>query len=250
MTTQRKIAVWLGWLLIATIVLGILNTVPALEHPGYLAKLPTIETQVLSAVFFQAAMATTYVFIAVLFYLLIKKHSEVLAIGYLGFRLIGAAFLFVGIGSLLLLLSLGKSYTTGGQPLPSFYQTLGELLRSGRDIMNHIAVILPWVSGGLILCVGLYRFKLVPAWLSIWGFVGFALSIAATLLLMLDLIKMFAPPYLLMNVPAALFDLALAVRLMVRGLDPGAEAPGDRASSSRRSGYTPIPPSALETGGD
>ena len=58
----------LGGLLISAIVFGILNTVPALEYPDYLAKLSTIRTQVLVAVFFQAAMATVYVCIAVLFY--------------------------------------------------------------------------------------------------------------------------------------------------------------------------------------
>ena len=47
----------LGVLLICGILFGILNSVPALENPDYLTKLSTIKTQVLIAVFFQAAMA-------------------------------------------------------------------------------------------------------------------------------------------------------------------------------------------------
>jgi hypothetical protein len=77
-----------------------LNSVPALEKPDYLTKLAAIKIQVLIAVIFQSAMAIAYVCIAVMLYPIIKRFSESLAIGYFGFRIIGAAFLFVGMGSL------------------------------------------------------------------------------------------------------------------------------------------------------
>ncbi len=210
----------LGVLLISGIAFGILNTLPALEYPDYLAKLATIRTQVLVAVFFQAAMATVYVCIAVLFYPIVRRYSEGLALGYFGFRIIGAAFLFVGIGSLLLLLQLSQSLVSAGLLDAPQLKIGGELLRTGRDIMNHIGFVLPWVLGGLILCWSMLKTAVVPRWLSAWGIIGSILSIIATLLLMLGFIEMMTPTYMAMNMPTALFELALAVFLIARGFDP------------------------------
>ncbi|MBK8900579.1 MAG: DUF4386 domain-containing protein [Anaerolineaceae bacterium] len=219
MNSDRRTAVILGILLIGSILFGILNTVPALESSDYLTKLSTIETQVLIAVFFQAAMAMAYVWVAVLFYPIIKKYSEGLAAGYFGFRIIGAGFLFAGIGSLLLLLWLSQSFVLAGQVNAPYFQTTGELLRRGRDILNHIGMILPWSTGGLILYYCLYKMKLVPQWLSVWGFVGSALTLLATLLLMLNFIKIVTPVYFMLNAPTALFELSLALFLIVKGFN-------------------------------
>jgi hypothetical protein len=225
--TERRRAVLLGVLLISAIAFGILNSVPALEYPDYLAKLATVRTQVLTAVFFQAAMATVYVCIAALSYPIVKRYGKGLALGYFGFRIIGAAFLFVGIGSLLLLLNLSQTLVSGDLVDAPQLQIVGELLRTGRDMMNHIGMPLPWILGGLILCWAMLKTAVVPRWLSVWGIVGAVLTVIATLLYMLDFIEMLTPTYLTMNVPTALFELTLAVFLIARGFDPVAAGSGD-----------------------
>jgi hypothetical protein len=218
--SNRRTAILLGILLISGILFGIINTVPALEYPDYLTKLSAIETQVLIAVFFQSAMAVVYVCVTVLLYPILKKYHEGLAAGYFGFRIIGAGFLFAGIGSLLLLLWLSQSFISADQAYSSFFQTTGELLRRGRDILNHIGMILPWSIGGLILYYCLYKIKLIPRWLSIWGIIGSAFTLLATLMLMLNFIKIVNPIYLILNAPTALFELALAFFLIIRGFNP------------------------------
>jgi hypothetical protein len=223
--TERRRAVLLGVLLISAIAFGILNTVPALEYPDYLAKLATMRTQVLTAVFFQAAMAAVYVCIAALSYPIVKRYSDGLALGYFGFRIIGAAFLFVGIGSLLLLLNLSQTLVSGGLVDAPQLQIVGELLRTGRDMMNHIGMPLPWILGGLILSWAMLKTAVVPRWLSVWGIVGAVLTVIATLLYMLGFIEMMTPTYMAMNVPTALFELTLAVLLIVRGFEPVAAVP-------------------------
>lgn len=231
MNTERRRAVLLGVLLISGIAFGILNSVPALEYPDYLAKLSTIRTQVLTAVFFQAAMATVYVCIAVLSYPLVQRHSEGLALGYFGFRIIGAAFLFVGIGSLLLLLHLSQTLASASQLDAPQLRITGELLRTGRDLMNHIGMVLPWALGGLILCWCMLKTAVVPRWLSVWGIVGAVLTVIATLLYMLGFIEMMTPTYVAMNVPTALFELTLAVFLIALGFGSvAADSDESRAS--------------------
>jgi hypothetical protein len=218
--SDRSTSIALGILLISGIVLGILNSVPALEYPDYLVKLPGIKTQVLIAAFLQSAMAAVYVCIAVLFYQTIKSRNPGLAIGYFGFKIIGSAFLFIGTLSLLLLLWLSQSYASAGQPASSHFQTLGELLRRGRDLINHIGMILPWTIGGLLLYYCFYKIKLVPRWLSTWGIVGSSLTLLATMLLMLDFIEIITPVYFTLNTPTAFFELVLAIYLFFKGFNP------------------------------
>ena len=216
MNSNRKIAKTFGILLIAGIVFGVFSSVPALEYPDYLIKLSSIKLQVLMAIFCQFAMATVYVWIVVLVYPITKQYNEVLALGYFGFRIIGAAFLFVGIVSLLLLLFISQSFAAAGQPNPSHFQTTGELLRVGRDWMNHIGMILPWSLGGLILYYCFFRINLIPKGLSVWGIMGSILTLIATFLFMFDVIKIITPVYFIINIPTLLFELVLAVFLIKR----------------------------------
>lgn len=219
MKENRKTAIILGLLLISSFIFGILSSVPVLETPDYLEKLSAIEMQVLLAVFFQAAMAIGYAGIAVLFYPIIKKHNEKLAAGFFGFRIIGAGFLFAGIGSLLLLLWLSQNYVAADQPNQSYFHITGELLRQGRDVLNHIGMILPWSIGGLILYYCLYKTRIVSRWLSIWGVGGSVFTFIATMFLMLNIIKLTDPIYFIFNAPIAFCELVLALFLIVRGFN-------------------------------
>lgn len=175
--------------------------------------------QVLVATLFQAAMAVVYVTITVLVYPIIKKYNKSLAVGYFGFRIIGSGFLFAGIGSLLLLLELSQSFAAAGQADVLDFEVIAELLRQGRDILNHIGMILPWSIGGLILYYSLYKFRLIPRWLSIGGMIGSTLTLLATLLLMLNIIKLASPVYFILNAPIAICELFLAVLLIFRGFN-------------------------------
>jgi len=176
--------------------------------------------QVLIATFFQAAMAAVYVVITVLFYPILKTYNKSLAVGYFGFRMIGAGFLFAGIGSLLLLLWLSQSSAAAGQAGLSYFEVMAELLRQGRDMLNHIGMILPWSIGGLILYYCLYKIRLISRWLSIWGILGSTLTLLATSLLMLNIIELVSPVYFILNAPIAFCELVLAIFLIVRGFNP------------------------------
>lgn len=79
-------------------------------------------------------------------------------------------------------------------------------------------MILPWVIGGLFLYRAFLKTGLIPQWLSIWGFVGIASTLVATLLYMLSVFPTVSTPlYLILNVPLALQEITLAVYLLVRG---------------------------------
>ena len=208
----------LGLLLLAALVCGLFSSVPAIEESNYLTTLASIGPQINLAIVFQAMMAMLYVAIVVVTYPIVKTVSPVHAIAYLAFRLTGAAFLVVGIVSLMLFHTLGQQMAQAGLNPPAYYETLGMLLRQTRDGLNHVGMILPWVIGGLFLYHALLKTRLIPRWLSAWGIAGIAFTLVATLLYMLSMVRgVSSPVYLILNVPLALQEITFAVYLLARG---------------------------------
>lgn len=208
----------LGMLLLAALVCGLFSSVPAIEKSDYLTTLATIGPQINVAIVFQAMMAMLYVAIVVVTYPIVKTNSPVQAVAYLAFRLTGAAFLVVGIVTLMLFHTLGQQIAQAGLNPPAYYETLGTLLRQTRDGLNHVGMVLPWVIGGLFLYFAFLKTRLIPRWLSVWGIAGVVLTLVATLLYMLSMVQgVSSPVYLILNVPLALQEITLAVYLLTRG---------------------------------
>ncbi len=208
-----------GLLLISSMIFGVLSSVPALERSDYLERLPDLEKHVLTATFFQAAMAVAYVGITVLFYSLLKTYSERFVTGFVAFKLIGAGFLFIGIGFLPLLLEVSQNAVSATPVKAVIFEWNAEWLRQGRDFVNHIGMILPWSIGSLILYYCFYTTGRIPRWLAIWGMIGSICTIVATLILLLDRISITSPAYMLLNAPTAFGELILAVFLIVKGMN-------------------------------
>lgn len=217
MEINRKTAVTLGLMLIAALVCGIFSSVPALEEPDYLTRLASIESRVFAAVFFQAMMAIFYVGIIVYTYPIVRLDNQRGSLAYLIFRAIGATFLFVGIATLLLLLAVSREFVASNVTEAVNLEKTGELLRLARDWLNHIGMILPWSIGGFFLYRAFLKTKLIPQWLSLWGLTATTLTLAATILYMLDLIQLVTITYFALNIPTALLELVLAGYLIIKG---------------------------------
>lgn len=230
MNSSRRFSIIFGVLLMAGIICGIFSSVPVLETQDYLKELPGIRPQVLAAVFFQASMALVYVALAFWIVPLLKQGSYALALGYFGFRIIGAAFLFVGIVSLLVLMYLADEYSVlakadASEPARNL-QILAELVRRARDWFNHVAMILPWSVGGLLMFLVFRRMGIVPAWIYLWGLAASMLTLLSTVLLMLGLLEIVTPAYFLMNSPMALLEIVFSVWLYAKGFPDPISVPG------------------------
>jgi|SRR6056297_934630 len=217
MEKTRQISIIFGTTIVVSIISGILSSVPALEKPDFLITISSIQAQVLVAVSFQCLMAIAYTIIATILYPVIKNYNKTLAIGYFGFRIIGSVFLYFGIATLLSLLFLSKSFVLAGQPDPSYYNTIAELLRRIRDWLNHAGLILPWSIGGVLLYYSFFKMNIIPKWLSVWGIVGSILTLGITMLFIFDFVKIASVIYFAVNMPTALFEITLAIFLIIKG---------------------------------
>ena len=86
----------------------------------------------------------------------------------------------------LFLLVVGREYVAAGAPDASNFQTLGSVLRDGNDSIAPIMGIV-FSLGALMLYYVLYQSRLIPRWISGWGFVAILLHLATSFLIMFHL---------------------------------------------------------------
>jgi hypothetical protein len=217
--SERKRTTMAGILYITGTIAGVLSIAPAIDADNYLVQTAANENQVLSAALFQFIMTIAYTGFAIVLYPLLRKFRESLALGFLSFRIIAAVLNIAGFITILLLLSLSKEFVSTEAPDSSYFQTLGDLLRSGRDFLNHIAMIFSTSVAGIMFYLLLYQAKLLPRWLSLWGFSGTMLTILASLLIMFHKLDILTTGYLFLNLPLILLEMVLAIWLIGRGFE-------------------------------
>ncbi|MFC3982895.1 DUF4386 domain-containing protein [Streptosporangium jomthongense] len=217
MHTNRRAAAIAGTLVVVSMIAGVLSIVPALDEPRRLALVSAHESQVIVGAIAQSIMIPAYVGFALCVYPALRAENEALSLGFLGFRLIAATFHFIGVITLPLFLVLGHEFAEAGASDASHLEVLGELLRTARDLVNHVALIIALSLGDLLLFRVLWRSGSVPRWLSGWGFLGIGAAMSASFLILLRLTDVATPLYLTMNAPLGLQSLVFAVWLMTRG---------------------------------
>lgn len=224
MIADRKAAILAGILYFLGIIAGALSVVPVIDTPDYLFQISANVSQVTSGASFQFLMTAAYLGMAITLYPILKKYNESLALGYVGFRIVAVAFIVIGVILLFLLLTLSQEYIKAEAPDSSHFQTIGELLRTGRDLVNHVGMILALSMGSMLFNLLLYQTNLVPRWLSGWGLAGTAVTIGASFLFMFRAIDLLTSVY--MSFPLALQEMVFAVWLIAKGFNPAALLPG------------------------
>ncbi len=222
MSQDRRAALTAGLLYVLGMVAGMLSVAPSVDGQDYLIKAAASETQVMWAASSQVLMVVAYVGVAIVLYPLLRRHSEGVALGFVGFRVIAGTFVFIGAFILLLLPTVSREFVNSGALPASGFQTLGGLLRTGRDLVNHVGMILALSFGALLFYSLLFRTKIVPRWLSVWGLVGAALAIVASLLIVFRIVGVVTTTYLALTIPMGVQELVLAIWLVARGFDQSA----------------------------
>ncbi|MBC7760235.1 MAG: DUF4386 domain-containing protein [Candidatus Saccharibacteria bacterium] len=180
MKNSRPIARTVGTLMLAAFLLyGIGSSIATTASPGALLTTGAVMMLLNSA----AVIAVGALMLPVL-----RPHAPAVAVGYLATRIFEGGFLAVGAVALLM-------------------ASAGINFRAYNSAMAGLGI------GSLFFCVALYRSRLVPRFLAVWGFVGYA-SFAAGCVLELAGV---AGAGLISTVPGGLFEIFFAIWLIARG---------------------------------
>ena len=222
MDSYRKTGIIVGLLFITATVTSILGTVSLgsiLDAPNYLINVSAHGNQVMMAVVFFLIAASSAFAIAFMLFPILKRHIESLAMGYVVLRIFENVFYVVGTLSLLVMLTVSQNYVAGAVDA-SYYQVLGILLLALKDWAGLIGTLIFAGLGSMTLNYVLYQSKLVPRWLSLWGFIGAALIVLLGLFGVLGLGMGFNSPFALLAIPIAVQEMVFAVWLIAKGFNP------------------------------
>ncbi|PPA79611.1 MAG: hypothetical protein C00003105_02069 [ANME-2 cluster archaeon HR1] len=116
-------------------------------------------------------------------------------------------------------MTLSQEFVKAGAPDASYYQTLGTLLLAAGDWAFLLGFGLAFTLSALILNFLLYQSKLIPRWLSGWGFVGAVLIFAYYLLQFFSINQVE-----ILFLPIAVQEMVFAVWLIIKGFNSSATA--------------------------
>ena len=194
--------------------LGVVLLDPFLGGSDYLTNISANKNTLIIGTFLVLIDAVAVAGIAIVLYPVLKKHNETLALGYVGAR-IGESVLFsVNVITTLTLLTLSQEFVQAGSLDTSYYQTLGTVLLAAGNWAYLLGLGLAFAISAMILNFVLYQSKLIPRWLSCWGFVGAALVFANYLLESFGI-----NPVEILFLPIAVQEMVFAIWLIVKGFN-------------------------------
>ncbi len=227
MNTTRKNAISVGVLFIIATILNVLGeklfAQPILDAPDYLIKIFANENQVIIGGILVLLSAFASTGIAIGLYPVLRKHNEALALGSVGLRVMEGMLYIVGVVGLLSLLTMSQEYVKAGASNASLFQVLGTLLLAIKTWAGQLGVI-AFTLGALMYYYVFYQSKLTPRWLTGWGLIAAASSLAAALLVIFGQLAPFSTVFLILQFPIFLQEMVLAVWLIVKGFNPSSVA--------------------------
>lgn len=107
----------------------------------------------------------------VLMFPVLRQHSERIAYGYLAARIVDAVFIAISVLFTLIQIPLASEYLKAAAPDSFYLQALSTVSIKANLYAYDFGMITLGISG-LMLNYLLYRARLVPGWIAVWGLVG------------------------------------------------------------------------------
>ena len=227
MKSINRTARIVGALYIIGTVAGILSYVfggPVLFAQDHLTNVPGNEIRLAVGALFVLTMGLALAMVPVLMFPILRRHNEALALGYVVFRSgLEAVGYFASVAMWLLMVPLSQLYVQAAASDASIVKALGNLwLEASLGIIGGSINAIVFSLGSLIFNYLLYKTRLIPRWLSVWGLIAGVVYLAAGLLPMFSIIEALGPIYNVLNSPKGLQEMVLAVWLIVKGFNPSA----------------------------
>lgn len=171
----------------------------------------------------------------VLMFPILKQHSERIAVGYLAGRIMDAVFIAIMVLFLLLQIPLGSEYLKAAAPDTFFLQALSNISVQASQYAYQIGMSTLGITG-LMLCYTLYKTKLVPRPLAVWGLVGYAIIFVGMLSEMMG-----SGLGLASSIPGGLWEIFIGGWLIVKGFNPSAFVSQAPKTSNPAEALLPLP---------
>jgi hypothetical protein len=233
MNSNRRTARIVGALFLLAMVASLVGGIwleSILTAPDYLATVSAQETQVLLGVLLELINCLAVAGIAAVLFPLMKKHSEALAAGYLGTRVIEAVVLSIAAVSPLLMVTLSQETLAAGATDAAYFATAGALVMAARGHLASLLTPIFFSLAALLLYSFLYQSRLVPRFIPIWGFIAVVSLFTWN---MLEAFGLSISAGMVFALPMILNEIFLGFWLLVKGFNSSAISPEPRRRDQR-----------------
>lgn len=217
---SKKIARTFGVWFLLTWVFGIASRVlldPAYNDPGFLMGAGSDFRVQLGAVF-DFLLIIANIATAVVLYPIVKRQSEVGALGYVTARIMESAFIMVGLLSLVALVTLRQDLGGAtGADAAALEATGSSLVTVYKFAFLFGPGLVVGFGNGLILGWLMYRSGLVPRRLAMLGLVGGPSLMIAFVLVLFGVVETGSAGQLLFSLPEVVWEAALPIYCLWKG---------------------------------
>ena len=196
---------------------------PLLDDPRYIVGGGAADNGASLGALLELILIIANIGTTVVLYPVVKRVSEIFALGFVAARVVESVFIAVGILSVLSLMTLRQEAAAGADA--------GSLLAVGQSLV----AVQSWtfllgpgfvvgVGNGLILGYLMYRSGLVPRGMAILGLIAGPVLLARFVGILFGIFEPGSALGGLMVVPEFLWELALGIWLIVKGFNASAVA--------------------------
>lgn len=230
--SDRTVATLVGVLYIAGTVAGVMSRVvtdwTGPEGPDYVASAASMGNRLATGALLVLVMGVALAFIPILVYPILRRTSQRLALGYVVFRgALETLTYILATVSWLVLYQLAGDYSPDGADAAGL-RAAGNVLAKLSDVSGTTTVTFVFLIGAVMFYGVLFRARLVPRWLSVWGLLAVVPYLAYGLLASFGSGSSSLEGIL--DAPLGLQEMVLAVWLIVSGFNLTATGAADQTS--------------------
>ena len=151
--------------------------VPILHSSNFPANVSAHATEVTIAMLLDLITGLSVFGISVLLFPFLKKFNEIIALWYVGLRLYEFVCAVISGIFLMTILSLSKDYIHSNNTNSTYLQLIASYFLQARG-MTKTLMLLGFCFSASLFYYLLYKTKLLPRFISVWGFLGVVLLFA------------------------------------------------------------------------
>jgi hypothetical protein len=155
-------------------------------------------------------------FLGAILFLTLRKQNERIALTALGFYLLEVALLAVSRIEAFSLLRISQEYVTTGKS--AYLLTLGKIAYESMDFVGNTLHMLAFCLGAILFYFLLYKSRVVPQWMSLWGLIAVFPMLIGTV----TQIFRYTIPFIF-YVPYVPFELVIGIWILVKGIKDDSE---------------------------
>ena len=211
-----------GWLFIAAAISSIMGLKlydPILTDSNFVLSASHNSSNIILGAICELILVATATGTGIMLFPVLKRYRETIGLAYLSFRILEVVFISIGLVSILTALSISEHYTNG-------------IIQNKDDAQNLMMTFIylhKWtfmIGPNFMLAINTFlysyvflRTKTVPVALSRLGIGASFLIMTASIIELFGIIEQISTWGILLALPIALYEMTLAVWLIVKGVE-------------------------------